>query len=81
METLVRTVHVYSTDTGLEFGIKKCGILTMKTGKVVRCEGTRHPSNEVMKEIEMEGYTCLDIVELDKIKKNEMKEKTIKECK
>ena len=81
METLVRTVHVYSTDTGLEFGIKKCGILTMKTGKVVRCEGTRHPSNEVMKEIEMEGYTCLDIVELDKIKENEMKEKTIKECK
>ena len=81
METLVRTVHVYSNDTGLEFGIKKCRILTMKTGKVVRCEGTRHPNNEVMKEIEMEGYTCLNIVELDKIKKNEMKEKTIKECK
>ena len=28
--TLVRTVHVFSTDIGMEFGIKKCGILTMK---------------------------------------------------
>ena len=28
--TLVRTVHVFSTDIGMEFGIKKFGILTMK---------------------------------------------------
>ena len=31
IDTLVRTVHVFST----EFGMKKCGILTMKRGKVV----------------------------------------------
>ena len=30
----------FSSDTGMEFGIKKCGILTMMRGKVVRCEGT-----------------------------------------
>ena len=34
-----------------------------------------------MKEVEMEGYTYLGIVELDKIKENEMKERTIKEYK
>ena len=34
--TLVRTVHVFSTDIGMEFGIKKCGILTMKRGKIVK---------------------------------------------
>ena len=34
-----------------------------------------------MKEVEKKGYTYLGIVELDKIKENEMKEKTIKEYK
>ena len=27
---LVIIVHAFSTNTGMEFGIKKCGILTMK---------------------------------------------------
>ena len=34
-----------------------------------------------MKQVKKEGYTYLDTVELDNIKKNEMKEKTIKEYK
>ena len=79
IDTLVRTVHIFSTDIGMEFGMKKCGILTMKSrGKVVKCDGIKLPINEVMKEFEKEGYTYLGIVELDKIKENEMKEKTIK---
>lgn len=45
IDTLVRTVHVFSTDIGMGFGMKKYGILTMKRGKVVR-------NNEVMKEVE-----------------------------
>ena len=79
MDTIVRTVHVFSTDTGLAFGMKKCGILIIQRGKVVRCEGIKLPNCEVIKEVEKEGYTYLGIVELDKIKENEMKEKTIKE--
>ena len=39
------------------------------------------PNNELMKEVEKEGYTYLGIVELDKIKENEMKKKTKKEYK
>ena len=53
----------------------------MKTGKVVICEGIKFPNSEVMKKVEEEGYTYLGIVELDKIDKNEMKEKTIKQYK
>ena len=34
MDKLVRTVHVFSTDTRKEFGMKKCGIIYMKRGKV-----------------------------------------------
>ena len=81
MDTLVRTVYVFSTDIGMELGMKKCGILNMKIEKVVRCERIKLPNSEVMKEVEKEGYTYLGIVELDKIKENEMKEITIKEYK
>ena len=81
MDTLVKTVHVFSSDIGKEFGMKKCGILTMKRGKVFRCKGIRLPTSEVMKKVKKEGYIYLGIVELDKIKGNEMKEKTTKEYK
>ena len=55
--TLVRTVHVFSTDTGMEFGMKKCGFLIMKRANVVRCEGIKLPNNEAMKEVEIERHT------------------------
>ena len=29
MNALVRTVHIFSTDVGIEFGTRKCGIFTM----------------------------------------------------
>ena len=43
MDTLVRTVHFFSTDVGMEFGMQKCGIFTMKKEKVVRCDGNKVP--------------------------------------
>ena len=79
--TLVRTVYVFSTDIGMEFGIKKCGILTMKRGKIVKKEGIKLPNGEMMKHVGQEGYTYLGIIELDKIKETEMKEKITKEYK
>ena len=41
--TLVRTVYVFSTDIGMESGVKKCGILAMKRGKIVKSEGIKLP--------------------------------------
>ena len=66
--TLVRIAHVLSTDISMKFGIKKCGILPMKRGKIVK--------SDVMKQV---GYTYLGIIELNKIKETEMKEKITKE--
>ena len=43
--------------------------------KIVKCDGIVLPNGDVMKEVDKEGYTYLGIVELDKIKENEMKEK------
>ena len=79
--TLVRTVYVFSTDIGMEFGIKKCGILTMKRGKIVKSEGIKLSDVEVMKQVGQEGYTYLGIIELDKVRETEMKEKVTKEYK
>ena len=45
MDTLVRTVYFFSTDVGMEFGMKKCGIFTKKKGKVVKCEGIKLPNS------------------------------------
>ena len=73
MDTLVRTVHVFNTDIGMEFVMKKRGIITIKRGKVVKREGIKPPNCGVMKEIEKEGYTYLDTIESDKIKEDKMK--------
>ena len=54
--TLLRTVYVFSTDIGMKFGIKKCGILTMKRGKIVKSQGIKLPHGEVMKHVGQEGY-------------------------
>ena len=79
--TLVRTVYVFSTDIGMEFGIKTCEILTMKRDKIVKTEGIKLPDGEVIKQVGEEAYTHLHIIELDKIKETEMKEKITKEYK
>ena len=79
--TLVRTVYAFSTDNGMEFGIKKYGILTMKRGKIVKSEGIKPSDGEVMKQVGQKVYKYLSIIELDKIKETEMKEKITKEYK
>ena len=37
IETLVETVQIFSTDIGMEFGLKKCGVLAIKRGKMENC--------------------------------------------
>lgn len=76
-DSLINAVHIFSTDTRMEFGLKKCGVLVLKRGNVVRCEG--NSDREVLSEVE-DGYTYLDgVVELDKIREDEMKQKLTSE--
>ena len=65
----------------MEFWIKKCGILTMKRGKIIKSEGIKLPGGEVMKQVGQEGYIYLGITELDNIEETEMKKKTTNEYK
>ena len=64
----------------MEFGLKECRVLVLKRRKVVKCEGIKLPDWEVMNEVE-DGYTCLGVVELDKLREDEMKEKLTSEFK
>ena len=44
IDSLVQTVHIFSEDIGMQFGIKTCGVLIMETGKVIRTDGIRLPN-------------------------------------
>ena len=74
IDSLVQTVHTFSTDIGMEFGIKKCGVLVLKRGKIVKMEGVVLPDGQVMKEIENKGYRYLGILKTDRLKEKEMKD-------
>ena len=69
----METVQIFGTEIGMQVGLKTCGVLAIKRGKMVRCDGIVLPNGDVMKEVDKEGHYYLGIVELDKIKKNERK--------
>ena len=53
----------------MEFGIKKCGILTMKRGNIVKSEEIKLPHGEVMKQVGQKGYKYFGIIDLIRSKK------------
>ena len=53
---LVSTIELFSQDIGMEFGIKKCGVILMNRGKVKSTDGIELPSGEKIREIEKDGY-------------------------
>ena len=63
-----------NNNIGMEFGIKKCGVLVLKRGKVVSSEGVEMSDSERTKEIEKNRYKYLGILEYNKIKESKMKE-------
>ena len=49
----------------MEFGIRKCGVLIIERGKVIRTDGIRLPDGKHMKYTDGTGYTYLGILETD----------------
>ena len=62
---LVSTLEVFSQDEDMEFGIKKCAVIIMNTGKVKSTDKIELPSGEKIREIETDGYKYLGILEYD----------------
>ena len=65
IDFLVQTVHVFSEDIGMQFRVKKCGVLIIERGKVIRTDGIRLPYGQDMKDIAEAAYTYLGILETD----------------
>ena len=68
LDSLVQTVRVFSSDIGMEFGVDKCAVFTIKKGKLAQSHGISLPDGEVMKGInDGDSYKYLGILEADKI--------------
>ena len=69
LEILLQSVRIYSQDIGMEFGMEKCAILVMKSGKRLITEGIELPNQVVIRTLgEKETYKYLGILEADTIK-------------
>ena len=62
-DSLVQKVYVFSEDIGIEFGLKKCGVLVLKRGNVGKKNGITLPDGHAEKQIDEDGYRYLGILE------------------
>ena len=76
LETVIHTVRIYSQGIGMEFGIEKCALLVMKSGKRHLTDGIELPNQDKIRTL-AENETCkyLGILEAGTIKQVEMKDK------
>ena len=74
IESPVSTVWLISQDIGMEFGIKKCGVVVLKGGNLSKSEDIKSINGQTINEVDDEGYKYLGILELDKFKEREMKD-------
>ena len=63
LESLTDVVRVFSRDIGIEFGLDKCAVLVLKQGIKVRCEGIVLPDEQMMGEVDENGYKYLGVLE------------------
>ena len=76
LESLIQSVRVFSNDMGMEFGVEKCAVLTMKKGKMANSDGIALPNKTAMKGLKEGGsYKYLAVIQADGMKHHEMKEK------
>ena len=74
LETMIHAVRIYSQDIGMEFGIEKCAMLVMKSGKRRLTYRMELPNQDKIKTLAEN-----DTLEADTIKQVEMKNKIQKE--
>ena len=80
LETLIHAVRIYNQDIGMEFGIGKCAMLVMKSGKRHMTDGIELPNQDRIRTLEeKETYKYIGILEADTIKQVQMKDKIQKE--
>ena len=46
LEIMIHAVRIYNQDIGIEFGIEKCAMLVMKSGKRHITDGIKQPNQD-----------------------------------
>ena len=76
LETLIHAVRIYSQDIGMEFGVEKCAMLVMKSGKRHLTDGMELSNLDKIGTLtENETNKYLSILEANTIKQVEIKNK------
>ena len=73
IDSLINTVRVFSDDIRMKFGLKKCAVVVMQRGKVVKYDEVDLPDGRRMKSVEEDGYKYLGILEYSEVLHVEMK--------
>ena len=82
LDSLIQSVRVFSTDIGMQFGVKKCAVLILKRGRKIKSDGIRISGNNFIKSLqENDGYKYLGVLQNDEVMEKEMKEVITKEYK
>ena len=50
-DSLVQTIHIFSKDIEMEFGIEKCAMLVIEKEKIVKSVGIKLPNGKVIKSL------------------------------
>ena len=79
LEALVNTVRIFTDDVRMKFGLSKCATVVMKRGKKIEDDGITMPDGQKMEDIGGMPYKYLGVLESDRIKMAEMKEKVKKD--
>ena len=76
LESLIQTMHVFSNDIGIVFGMEHCAILTTKKGKMVNNDGTVLLNKTTMKGLkERDSYKYSEVIQAGRTDHHEVKEK------
>ena len=79
-ESLIQTVRVFSNDIGMELGVEKSAVLTVKKGKMANGDGIALPNKTTLKGLkEDDSYKYLGVTQANGTNQHEMKEKAKKE--
>ena len=52
IDSLVKTVNLFSGDMGMTLGVNKCSVIVRKRGKLAEFDGIQLPNGEVIKQVE-----------------------------
>ena len=67
-------LRLFSNDIGMELGVEKCAVLTMKKGNMANSHGIALVNKTIMKGLKEGGsYKYLGLIQADEMKHHEMK--------